>query len=179
MKHVAIILTDTLTALGIKYLLHENFPACAYTYESLSQFQGEKKVNFDLLVTNGPIFLDNLQFFLPNKDKTIVVSSELCSSIEANRINSHDQEAGIVDILNKFLKASDNQEPQGRLTQRETSVLQLVAQGCTNKEIADRLNISFNTVLSHRKNITAKLGIKSVSGLSLYAMMNGLITTSW
>ena len=42
--------------------------------------------------------------------------------------------------------------------------------------IADRLNISVNTVLSHRKNITAKLGIKSVSGLSVYAIMNGIIS---
>jgi DNA-binding CsgD family transcriptional regulator len=45
-----------------------------------------------------------------------------------------------------------------------------------NKEIADRLNISINTVLSHRKNLTAKLGIKTVSGLSFYAMMNGYIS---
>ena len=60
-------------------------------------------------------------------------------------------------------------------SQRETEVLRLVASGCINKEIAHRLNISINTVLTHRKNITAKLGIKSVSGLTFYAMMNGLI----
>ena len=57
-------------------------------------------------------------------------------------------------------------------------MLQLVAQGYINKEIADKLNISFNTVLTHRKNITTKLGIKTVSGLSFYAMMNGYITTN-
>jgi DNA-binding CsgD family transcriptional regulator len=61
------------------------------------------------------------------------------------------------------------------LSLREIDVLCLVASGLTNKEIADKLNISTNTVLSHRKNITAKLGIKSVSGLSVYAMMNGYI----
>ena len=44
-----------------------------------------------------------------------------------------------------------------------------------NKEIADNLGISINTVLTHRKNLTAKLGIRSVSGLSFYAMMNGII----
>ncbi|WP_367400742.1 response regulator transcription factor [Coprobacter fastidiosus] len=53
-----------------------------------------------------------------------------------------------------------------------------MAQGFLNKEIADRLNISINTVLSHRKNITAKLGIKSVSGLSFYAMMNGYVSSA-
>ncbi|MBQ5466104.1 MAG: response regulator transcription factor, partial [Muribaculaceae bacterium] len=43
------------------------------------------------------------------------------------------------------------------------------------KEIAKELNISINTVLTHRKNITTKLGIKSVSGLSFYALMNGFV----
>ena len=65
---------------------------------------------------------------------------------------------------------------QNHLTPREITVLQLVVQGFINKEIADQLHISINTVLTHRKNITAKLGIKSVSGLSVYAIMNGIIT---
>ena len=64
------------------------------------------------------------------------------------------------------------------LSQREVEVLRLVAMGYINKEIADRLDISFNTVLSHRKNITAKLGIKSVSGLGVYALMNGIVAES-
>ncbi|MDE6753269.1 MAG: helix-turn-helix transcriptional regulator, partial [Muribaculaceae bacterium] len=50
-----------------------------------------------------------------------------------------------------------------------------IAQGKINKEIADILCISVNTVITHRKNISSKLGIKSASGLSLYAMMNGII----
>ena len=54
-------------------------------------------------------------------------------------------------------------------------MLTLVASGKLNKEIADALQISINTVLTHRKNISSKLGIKSVSGLSVYAMMNGYI----
>ena len=65
---------------------------------------------------------------------------------------------------------------QSDLTQREIDVLKLVASGKINKEIADELQISINTVLTHRKNITAKLGIRSVSGLSVYAMMNGYLT---
>jgi len=55
-------------------------------------------------------------------------------------------------------------------------VLQLIVKGITNKEIADKLNISLNTVLTHRKNITGKLGIKTVSGLTYYAIMNGFIS---
>ena len=55
-------------------------------------------------------------------------------------------------------------------------IFQLIVKGSTNKEIADKLNISLNTVLSHRKNITTKLGIKTVSGLTFYAIMNGIIS---
>ncbi|MDD2512431.1 MAG: LuxR C-terminal-related transcriptional regulator [Proteiniphilum sp.] len=62
------------------------------------------------------------------------------------------------------------------LTNRETEVLRLIVQGYTNKEIAEELNISHNTVLTHRKNIIAKTGIKTVSGLTFYCIRNGLIS---
>lgn len=75
-----------------------------------------------------------------------------------------------------FFYETCGDDNQIRLTQRETMVLQLVVEGLINKEIADRLNISINTVLTHRKNISAKLGIKSVSGLSVYAIMNGIVS---
>ena len=61
------------------------------------------------------------------------------------------------------------------LSVREIEVLILITKGLINKEIADKLNISLTTVISHRKNITEKLGIKSVSGLTVYAVMNGYI----
>lgn len=61
------------------------------------------------------------------------------------------------------------------LSERERDVLILVANGLANKEIADRLNISIHTVVSHRKNIAHKTGIKSVAGLTVYAMLNNLL----
>ena len=64
------------------------------------------------------------------------------------------------------------------LTKRETAVLVELAQGKTNKEIADTLHVSVHTVISHRKNITRKTGIKSVAGLTVYAMLNNLIDES-
>ena len=66
-------------------------------------------------------------------------------------------------------------ESANTLSAREIEVLVLVTKGLINKEIADKLNISLTTVISHRKNITEKLGIKSVSGLAIYAVMNGYI----
>jgi regulator of cell morphogenesis and NO signaling len=66
---------------------------------------------------------------------------------------------------------------QEDLSQREREVLQLVACGFINKEIADKLYISLHTVISHRKNITRKLQIKTVAGLTIYALLNGLISS--
>lgn len=64
------------------------------------------------------------------------------------------------------------------LSDRELEILVAVAKGLTNKEIADQHDISINTVITHRKNITRKTGIKSVSGLTVYALLNNLIDQS-
>ena len=61
------------------------------------------------------------------------------------------------------------------LTDRELTVLKLVALGLTNNDIGEKLYISIHTVMTHRKNITRKLGIKTVSGLTVYAILNKLI----
>ena len=61
------------------------------------------------------------------------------------------------------------------LSEREKEILVSVAQGLLNKEIADKHNISINTVITHRKNITRKTGIKTVPGLTVYAILNNLI----
>lgn len=62
------------------------------------------------------------------------------------------------------------------LSERELTILKEVALGLTNKEISDKLYISMHTVITHRKNITAKLGIKTISGLTVYAMINNIIS---
>ncbi|MCQ2149943.1 MAG: helix-turn-helix transcriptional regulator [Bacteroidales bacterium] len=65
----------------------------------------------------------------------------------------------------------------GELTEREKEILVSVARGLINKEIADRFNISVHTVISHRKNISRKTGIRTVAGLTVYALLNGMIDT--
>ena len=66
--------------------------------------------------------------------------------------------------------------PVEQLTQRETEVLRLIAQGRSNKEIADLLFISFRTVQNHRANIMSKLDIKNTADLVKYAIHQGYIS---
>lgn len=68
------------------------------------------------------------------------------------------------------------QQQQRVLSEREITILKHVALGLTNQEIADLLFISVHTVTTHRKNIIKKLGIKTISGLTVYALMNQLVS---
>jgi DNA-binding CsgD family transcriptional regulator len=88
--------------------------------------------------------------------------------------------AKIFDLLDPYLKQNNDSRKSKptELTEREIDVLKEVALGKTNKDIAEELFISFHTVISHRKNITEKLGIKSISGLTVYAILNNLIDTN-
>ena len=91
-------------------------------------------------------------------------------------IKSKGNKDKIFTVLENALKSkSKTSEASSILSERETEVLKLVALGYTNQQIAEKLYISKHTVISHRKNITSKLGIKTVSGLTVYAVLNNLI----
>lgn len=87
-------------------------------------------------------------------------------------------------IMEKIKKLSDSfrkevsHEESASLSQRELDVVRLIAMGHSNREIGEELHISIHTVISHRKNITTKLGIKSASGLTIYAVINKLISAN-
>ena len=72
-------------------------------------------------------------------------------------------------------RLDDSAPGEDPLSQREKEILVSVAKGMINKEIADQYNISIYTVITHRKNITRKTGIKTVAGLTVYALLNHLI----
>ena len=93
-------------------------------------------------------------------------------------IDIHDHKE---DIILKIKELIESDEPQlktgnsSELSEREKTILAEVARGLTNKEIADKLFLSAHTVITHRKNITNKLGIKTISGLTIYAVLNKLV----
>lgn len=95
-------------------------------------------------------------------------------------INVYDSPATIIKKMRSALTSrldvpkSDSHE----LSTREKEILICVAKGMLNKEIADLYNISIYTVITHRKNITRKTGIKTVAGLTVYALLNNLIDSS-
>jgi DNA-binding NarL/FixJ family response regulator len=95
-----------------------------------------------------------------------------------DHININDKPDKILASIKKLMADSDynQQQQQENLSDREIDVLKLLVAGNANKEIADKLNISTHTVISHRKNISLKTGIKSVSGLTIYAVVKNIIT---
>ena len=86
-----------------------------------------------------------------------------------------------IDIAEKLLHSIDALSTpadlldKNELSEREKEILISLAKGKINKEIADLHHISVHTVITHRKNIIRKTGIKSVSGLTVYAILNNLI----
>ncbi len=138
----------------------------------------------DIIVINPKSVGDVLMHFLNNLDNNIKTIA-LISGKTDGRILSHfryfihqtDEKQELQKILFKDIdKSENNSETKNRLSNRETTVLKYLVKGYTNREIADELFLSIHTVMTHRKNITRKLGIKTVSGLTVYALMNKLVT---
>ncbi|MFN8256019.1 MAG: response regulator transcription factor [Bacteroidales bacterium] len=93
-------------------------------------------------------------------------------------ISISDSPETISAVIHKVLTSENNKPSEtydNLLSDREIEVLQQLAMGLSNKEIADKLNISVNTVITHRKNISHKTGIKTVSGLTIYAVVHKFI----
>lgn len=106
------------------------------------------------------------------------------SNYEESVLRQYDDCIGIYDnaqrIIQKLKNAIEENNQSAKsdineLSARERDILTAVAKGLTNKEIADEFNISIYTVISHRRNISQKLGINSIPGLTVYAIMNKLV----
>lgn len=111
----------------------------------------------------------------------IGIQSAICSEEVLRKFNAiittHSAPEAIERIVCDAIAAPKERDysDSHELSDRERDVLVLVARGLTNKEIASELVISPHTVISHRKNIVHKTGIRSVAGLTVYAVLNKLI----
>ncbi|MEX2595715.1 MAG: response regulator transcription factor [Salibacteraceae bacterium] len=83
----------------------------------------------------------------------------------------------VLDQLNESEGSDTNHGCEAvNISERELEVLQLIAQGLTAKQIGEKLHVSFHTVMTHRKNMMAKLGLNNTAGLIIYAVRENLIS---
>lgn len=115
-----------------------------------------------------------IQIGLASESTPINICSQFTHIIKTND-GKFEMLESIRTALGKENKLIDAEQDQQHLSARELTILKQVALGLTNQEIADELFLSVHTVMTHRKNITKKLGIKTVSGLTVYALMNKLV----
>lgn len=118
-----------------------------------------------------------------NNSQFIALSGD--PSYESNELNwaeiiyLNDSQNKILKKLSQLIsnKPGNNLKTEipEEISKREVDILKYIALGYSNKEIAEKLFISAHTVITHRKNITRKLGIKTVPGLTIYAILNKII----
>jgi DNA-binding NarL/FixJ family response regulator len=143
----------------------------------------------DIIVINPTLIADTTRYALKDilrEYPSTAVVALVYQYVEQSTLRTYhgcldirEQKERIAELLMESLQSLSVNELSDdtgyELSKRETDVLICVAKGLMNKEIADRLNISVHTVISHRKNITRKTNIHSTAGLAVYAMMNNLI----
>lgn len=187
MSEIAIIENNTLTALGLRLILEELLPtAIIRVFPSFEALIDDTPDMYAHYFVSAQIYFEHSNYFLQRRPKAIVLATgeqpslngvptlNLCQpqeilvkSIMQLRNHGHEMTHHPVPL--------SAQDSEHELSPREIEVLIQVTKGLINKEIAEKLNISLTTVISHRKNITEKLGIKSVAGLAVYAVMHGYI----
>ena len=153
--------------------------------ESLSERILTSDVNILIINPNLLGYTDrNLPIQLTKERPQLLVVALVSTHIDPSQLKPYngvieisDTKLKVINTLNQIVQNSEHGDKNDdvELSKREIDVLIAVAKGMMNKEIADQMNISIHTVISHRKNITRKTGIKSVSGLTVYALLNNLI----
>jgi DNA-binding CsgD family transcriptional regulator len=188
---VLIVSADTLSGLGLRTLLFEHFGISAAFLSAFDDDMMETALHADYAL----VFCDRGALPTVRARASRVLSRRLvlftATPAPAARDAGDDDDdelrtlytAATLDALLAALDPivsgvrKDRMEGASALTPREIEVLKLLASGCIIKEIADRLGISTHTAITHRKNISAKLGIKSVSGLTVFATIHGYVVT--
>lgn len=186
---VAVIDANTLAVLGLKQLLLSIMPIMTVdTFGSMAELEANQPDAYMHYFVSMDIVLSNRPFFTERRRKTIVLTLSLSENSQLSDFHSLCINQPEPHLIRQLLQLEQHAHGQGQhlpptpqilqhkiLTDREIEVMALIVQGYINKEIADRLNIGLTTVITHRKNIMEKLGMKSVSALTIYAVMHGYV----
>ena len=186
---IAIIDPNTLAVLGLKQLLQNVLPIMTVdTFGSFAELEASHPDSYFHYFAAMNIVLENKAFFTERKRKTIVLTLSLdtvstLSDFHSLCVNVPEQELvrSLLSLQQSAHGHGKNMPPMPEvlnrkiLSDREIEVMSLIVQGYINKEIAEKLNIGLATVITHRKNIMDKLGMKSVSALTIYAVMHGYV----
>ena len=142
----------------------------------------------DMLIVNPAFgdYFDIGKFREETSGKKIRVIALVTSFVDASLLSKYDESISIFDDLERLSKKisgllnvpseEEDLENQDALSQREKEIVICVVKGMTNKEIAEKLFLSTHTVITHRRNISKKLQIHSAAGLTIYAIVNKLVT---
>ena len=142
----------------------------------------------DMLIVNPAFgdYFDIGKFREETSGKKIRVIALVTSFVDASLLSKYDESISIFDDLERLSKKisgllnvpseEEDLENQDALSQREKEIVICVVKGLTNKEIAEKLFLSIHTVITHRRNISKKLQIHSAAGLTIYAIVNKLVT---
>jgi len=186
---IAIIDSNTLSLLGLKQLLLNVLPIMTIdTYGSFAELESNDPEQYFHYFVSMNIVISNRTFFSEHRHKTIVLTLSLNDTSQLSEFHSLCINQPEQQLVRSLLMLEQHAHAEGRnlppmprvlqqkiLSDREIEVMALIVQGYINKEIAGQLNISLSTVITHRKNIMDKLGMKSVSALTIYAVMHGYV----
>lgn len=186
---IAILDPNTFSALGLKTMLQNVIPIMTVDiFGSFSELMAaDPDVYYHYFVAMS-ILLENKSYFLERRRKTIVLTLSLDSMSQLSEFHCLCVNVPEQQLVHSLLVLQQHGHGHGEhmppmpemlqrkiLSDREIEVMSLIVQGYINKEIADRLNIGLATVITHRRNIMDKLGFKSVSALTIYAVMHGYV----
>ena len=186
---IAIVDANTLATLGLKQILQNVMPIMTVdTFGSFAELQSNNPDDYFHYFAAMSIVLENKEFFLERRRKTFVLTLSLDTMSQLSEFHCLCVNVPEQQLVRSLLALQQHGHGGGRnmppmpevlsrkiLTDREIEVMSLIVQGFINKEIADKLNIGLATVVTHRKNIMDKLGFKSVSALTIYAVMHGYV----
>lgn len=186
---IAIIDPNTLSVLGLKSILQHVMPIMTVdTFGSFLELSANHPEQYFHYFVAMNVVLENKSFFINNRRKTIVLTLSLDTTSQLSEFHSLCINVPESELVRSILMLEQHAHGHGQnlpsmpkvlqqkiLSDREIEVMSLIVQGFINKEIADKLNIGLSTVITHRKNIMDKLGLKSVSALTIYAVMHGYV----